>query len=730
MSLSTNLVAGLSSGFDWRSMVDQLIAVEHRRVDLVEDQKTEFENKYSEWQSFNTKLLSLKTAAEGLKDANDFYVYTSNMASDSATVDASDLLSVSTSSSASKGSYSIKVSSLATAQKLSSISFSSFSDALGASYAGDILINGVAVNISETDSLADVRDRINNANSGTSPSEVTASIVTYALNDYRLSLTSDTTGQEGIGLLNGGATDILNKFGFIDTDRTAKNHITGGDKSDAFTSSTMSVKTLFGLSTTQTSANGDIEINGNSVGAIDLSTDTLTTIKDKFVAAGVDASIITETVDGESRFRILVEGGSNTYIDKNNILETLGILTGGVSDVLGVAGDISNTSEGIIITESTLIKDIDGYTDHATDDYIQLEGTDTDGNPVGPDTTSTVTDITTVGDLMTKIESLFGDVTASVTGDGEIMVTDNTTGASSLTVRIAVKNNDGTDDDTLNFDADDDLGTADSENPIRNRELIEGGDASVVVDGITVTNSNNTIDDILPGVTLNILKADAETTITLNIDRDVDAIMSKIETFVEAYNEVTSYIQDQQSYDEDKEKTGGILFGDGTFSSVKSDLTSTIIQSVWGVSSEYSIVGLTGINLDNQGQLSIDNDKLEGYLKTNFNDIRNVFSTNGSTNAGTIEYVDSTRDTQAGEYTVNITTAATQSTSTSNSGTVGENETLTITDGDKVAEIDLTTDMTLSNIKNAINSEMSKVYTEKLVGDTQLYEGTGGIHGA
>jgi hypothetical protein len=90
-----------------------------------------------------------------------------------------------------------------------------------------------------------------------------------------------------------------------------------------------------------------------------------------------------------------------------------------------------------------------------------------------------------------------------------------------------------------------------------------------------------------------------------------------------------------------------------------------------------------------------------------------------------MEYVSHSRDTQAGEYTVNITTAATQSTATSNNGTVGENETLTIADGDKVAEIDLTTDMTLSGIKNAINSEMSKVYTETLIGDTQLYEGSG-----
>ena len=726
MSLSTNLISGLSSGFDWRSMIDQLMAIEHKKVDLVENQKTEYENKRSEWQSVNTKLLSLKTAAEGLQEPEDFYVYTSNMTTDDSDVNASNLLSVSTSSTASKGSYTITVSSLASAQKLSSKSFSSFSDALGASYAGDILINGVAVNIGETDSLADVRDRINNANAGTSPSEVTASIVTYGSNDYRLILTSDTTGQNGIGLLNGGATDILNEFGLIDTARTAKNHIAGGDKSDAFTISTMSVKTLLGLSTTQTSANGDIVINGNSIGAIDLSTDTLTTIKDKFVTAGVAASIITETVEGENRFRILVEGGSNTYTDKNNILETLGILKGGVSDVLGVAGDVSNTSAGAIITESTLIKDIDGYTGHATDDYIHLEGTDTDGNSVGPDTTFIITDLKTVDDLMTKIESLFGDVTASVTGDGKIMVTDNTTGTSPLAVKIAVKNNGGTDDDTLNFDTDDDLGTADPNNPIRDRELIEGNDASVVVDGVTVTSSDNVVDDVLPGVTMNLLKADAGTTITLNINRDVDAIMSQISTFVDAYNEVTSYIHQQQSYDEDEETTGGILFGDGTLASVKSDLTSTLIQSVWGVSSEYATMGLVGINLNNEGQLSIDTDKLHGYLETNFNDVKSLFSVNGTSNAGTLEYVSCSSDTEAGEYTVHITTAATQSTSTSNNGTVGENETLTITEGDKTAEIVITIDDTLADIKNAINSEMSNVYTETLVGDAQLYEWSGG----
>ena len=67
MAISTSLVSGLSSGFDWKSMIDQLMQVEHKSVDLVDDQKTKYEDQLSEWQSFNTKLLSLKTAAGALK---------------------------------------------------------------------------------------------------------------------------------------------------------------------------------------------------------------------------------------------------------------------------------------------------------------------------------------------------------------------------------------------------------------------------------------------------------------------------------------------------------------------------------------------------------------------------------------------------------------------------------------------------------------------------------------
>ncbi|OEU45540.1 MAG: flagellar hook protein [Desulfobacterales bacterium S7086C20] len=720
MALSTNLISGLSSGFDWRTMIDQLMELEHRPVDLVEIRKTEYEDQLSEWQSFNTQLLSLKTAASNLKDPTDFYVYTSNMTSDSATVGASDLLSVSTTSTAAKGTYSVKVTSLAMAQKLSSASFSDYDEALGNSYAGDILINGTAINISETDDLAAVRNKINNANAGTDPTGVTASIITYGTNDHRIVLNSDDTGEDGIGLQNGSSSDLVELFGWKDKTDAVKNSITGGAQSDIFTSTTRDIKTLLGLSSTQS---GTVTIDGTGV-AIDLSSDSLedikTAINDASIA-GVTASIVTDTSGSTTTYRLQIDG-TQTFTDAANILETVGVLENGVTDVKGTTSDNTMTVDGSNIIFSTLLTSIDGYNSWTSGDEIAISGTDHSGAAVSD--TFSITSSSTVQDLMDAIASAFEanhadrDVSVYTTSNGKIEIADMETGGSSLAATLSSTITNGALD----------WGAFTAVDTVRSRELVAAADATVEVDGVEVTSSDNTVDDVLPGVTLNLLKADLDTTVTLNVNRDIDALMEKFTAFVDAYNEVSAYINQQQEYDEDEEEIGGVLFGDGTLSSVKTDLSTTLIESVWGVSSEYAIPGLVGINLDNEGQLSIDTDTLRGYLQTNFNDIRNLFAANGTTSAGTLEYLTSTRDSEAGEYTVNITQAATQSITASDTavgGTLGADETLTITQDDKTATISLTSDMTISDIINAVNTELDTVYTEILIGDQQLYEGSG-----
>ncbi len=720
MATSTNLISGLSSGFDWRSMIDQLIALDHRRVDLVEEKKSDYEAQLTEWQSFNTKLLSLKTACEALKDPEDFYVYTAGLTSDSSTVSASELVSATTSSTASTGSYTLKITNLATAQKLSSNPFTSKTEELGSSYAGDILINGQAVAVSATDSLTDVAYSINSLNAGSDPSGVTATVVNYGANDYRLVLTSDATGEDGISLLNGSSVDLAQRFGWKDNEEaTIKNTITLGAQSDRFSSASAAVKSLLGLATGET----DSVTIGDKTVEINLGTMSLTDIKNAIndeAPTGVTASVVSETEDGTTWYRLQIDG-TQTFSDAQNILNTLGVLDHGSAAVAGVVSGNAMTTNGASITAATVLKNIDGYNTFTAGgfpggDYITLSGWDTNNAAVSAD--FSIGSSSTVQDLLDEIEAQFGDVLAYVTSDGKIRV-DDLSGGGHLVVNLA--DHIQASGSQLEFtDADGDFGAG----AARKREVIAGENATIEIDGVEITRETNTIDDVITGVTLNLLKEDDDTTVTLQIAHDRTAVKNKIQSLVSTYNAAISYINSQFTYDQDNEETGGVLFGDGTLSSIKSQISSQVTETIWGVNGSFSILALAGISMDSDILLNIDDTKLDGYLQTNFNDIVSLFTAQGTTSSSTLTYITHSKETKAGEYDVHISRAATRGTETGSAdlSAGGAGETLTVTQGSAEARVEITSDMTISDIVNAINTEFDMSYTQTLVGDQSLKE--------
>ena len=520
-------VSGLASGVDWRNIIDQLKQLEYKKIELVKNQQKSQQDRLSTWQSISTKLLSLKTVAGKINEPADFNLFSPTLSSNTSK-DPDDLLSVNAGTSASRGTYNIVVNSLATAQKISSKIFASDTTALGLS--GDILVNGKTVTVSATDTLSSLRDKINAVNTGTDPSKVTASIVHYGTDDYRLIFTSDEEGTAGMTLENGGAPDILGALGISDTIR-------------------------------------------------------------------------------------------------------------------GVTGDIANVDGGVAITASTLIKDIDTYTGWAAGERITFRGTDTDGNTV--DTNAfRIWASTTVQNLLTAIEAAYGDVTAQVTADGKIQVIDNETGDTELRVELDPA------DATLNFDTNNDFGAIYT---IQTSEIQAGADASFAVDGVAVTRSSNTVTDVITGVTLNLKGADPATTLTVNVDRDQEKITEQITEFVTAYNELMDTINEQLTYDTAAQKPGGPLFGDSTLRSLKTSLVRTIVNQVPGLDENFSALGQVGINLDNNGKLTIDNDTLQDYMETNFEDIKNLFVASTSSTNSALTYIDHNYKTQAGTYNINIT---------------------------------------------------------------------------
>ena len=607
-------ISGLGSGIDWSSIIEKLMEIEHRPVDLLEQKKKDYEDKLSAWQDINTKLLSLKTGSEDLSTSEDFSVFKAGLSSNSST-DPEDILLATTGSSATPGTYNIRVLSLATSKALQSKAFTSSTTGLGIS--GDILINGQVVSVSATDSLTDISGAINSLNSGTNPTGVIASIVKLGDQDYRLTLTAEDTGATGFTILNAGANNLLQDLGLANTTKGVLHQVSGGAESNRVSDSATAIGTLLGLSSPPS---GTVQVAGVSV-SLDLSTDTLDDIASKINTAWQNAGNtgnIAEVLQDGSNYYLRIY--STNLVDDSNVLETLGVLTSQQGSVAEVhQNDTALTSGGSPVTSSTLITAIDTATGTPKDgETITISGTDHDGNAV--QSTFTITTTSTVGDLLTSIETAFNsNVTAAVTADGYLTVTDNLAGGSQLSIQLLANNEQG---GGLNF------GSFSATVEGYDMETAEGQDAQIDVNGNIVSTSSNDVTDVIPGVTLDLIKADSNTTITLSIDRDVDSIIDKIKSFFDSANDIVNYINDQYTFEEGKERP---LIGDTTLHQLKMDLSSNLRDPVQGLDSNKNFLSWIGITTDNYGVFSIDEETLREKLVSNFDDVEKLFTSDTST---------------------------------------------------------------------------------------------------
>ena len=143
-------------------------------------------------------------------------------------------------------------------------------------------------------------------------------------------------------------------------------------------------------------------------------------------------------------------------------------------------------------------------------------------------------------------------------------------------------------------------------------EIQEGQDAHVIIDGTAVNSTSNIIDDVIAGVTLNLLNVESGKTVNLTIGRDYDTIKSSVQGLLDAYNDILLDINEQFYYDEETQTTG-LLQGDATLSSIKSSLQNIVVSAITGLPTTLNALSLIGITSEidlsdhkNDGKLSID----------------------------------------------------------------------------------------------------------------------------
>ncbi|PUU86170.1 flagellar filament capping protein FliD [Halanaerobium sp.] len=185
---------GLATGMDTTSMIDQLIQLERRPIYNYQQEISEMEATKGAWRDVNSRLDKLEDKTTDLKLSSTFN-------SRSASSSDKDVVTAIASNDADETNYSVTVKSTAQAQRLVGTRFDDASAPIaGITTESTITINNSDITISDKDSLRDISNKINDADSG-----VKASIV-----DNHLVLETNETGVEN-------ALDTTKAGSFVDS---------------------------------------------------------------------------------------------------------------------------------------------------------------------------------------------------------------------------------------------------------------------------------------------------------------------------------------------------------------------------------------------------------------------------------------------------------------------------------------------------------------------------------
>lgn len=132
-------------------------------------------------------------------------------------------------------------------------------------------------------------------------------------------------------------------------------------------------------------------------------------------------------------------------------------------------------------------------------------------------------------------------------------------------------------------------------------------DAVVKVDGVTRTSASNRLTDLIAGVTLDLTKAQDDTSFTLDISADNSAARTALQGFVGAYNAALTQLRNASAYNAET-RTGGPLVGDSAVRGLQQQLRGAIGNA-------FAELSALGIRSSKDGSLTVDVSKLDAALE-------------------------------------------------------------------------------------------------------------------
>ncbi|MCP4431755.1 MAG: flagellar filament capping protein FliD [Gammaproteobacteria bacterium] len=218
--------------------------------------------------------------------------------------------------------------------------------------------------------------------------------------------------------------------------------------------------------------------------------------------------------------------------------------------------------------------------------------------------------------------------------------------------------------------------------------------ASITVNGLSISSESNSLDEVIGGVTLELLET-TDSSLTLTISESSSDTESAIRSLVESYNEMILNLKDLGSAGSTTTQAG-LLFGDVSLRTFTNSLYSIMTSTVDGLDGNINALANIGITTQADSTLAIDESDFSDALDEDPVDVLAIFATVGQTTDSLIEFDSSGDYSEAGVYAIYIDTVPTQGVLNGNSGVSNliiddDNDELTISiDGVSTGNISLT----------------------------------------
>lgn len=319
-----------------------------------------------------------------------------------------------------------------------------------------------------------------------------------------------------------------------------------------------------------------VKLNQQKQQSLDLLKSLMTTLKSSTSALADDTMFSHRTVSGNnSDVEVSVENGvdvqsfsiSNISLAKENVLQS---------------GTFSSSTASVASTGGTMDLTINGQTYNI--DY---------------------TAGMTLEEFRDKINDVAGsDVTASILQTGNsaysLIVKSDQTGASQA---ITMTDTSGNLDPNLQSYT----------------EVQAAKDATFTYNGINLTRSTNTIDDIVAGVTIKLLGESGSANISIEQDRQ--PIKDELQNFVNSYNSMIDQLDKMTLADKEQGKVG-VFNGDSSIRNLGRELTKLITS----VDDSGNSLSQFGVSLNKDGKLSFSSSDFDAKMDSDPTSLQKFFT--------------------------------------------------------------------------------------------------------